>query len=59
VRRRAHLGVVGHEVRVVAVRFRDEDHERLLQVHARAHHQLGHVVQVGAVALHNIRQVLA
>jgi len=59
VRRRAHLGVVRHEVRVVAVRLGDEDHERLLQVHASAHHQLSNVVQICAVALHGTRQVLA
>ena len=59
VRRHAHLGVVRHEVRVVAVRLRDEHHERLLQIHARTHHQLGNVVQVGAVALHGIWQLLA
>ena len=49
--RGAHLGVVLHEVGVVAVGLGHQRHESLLHRRARPHQQLRHVVQVGAVAL--------
>ena len=51
-----HLGVGGGKLRVVAVGLRDEDHESLLGVDASPHHELCHVVQVGAVALGHITE---
>ncbi len=42
-----YLGVRLHEIRVVAVRLRHQQHQRLGWLHACAHQQLCHIVQVG------------
>jgi hypothetical protein len=52
----AYFRVVLLQVGVVLVSLRDEDHEGLLCLHTRAHEQLGHMVQVGGVALGRVAQ---
>lgn len=53
---RPHLWVFLHQVWVVAVRLRHQQHQRLLWLQPRAHQQLRHMVQVGRVRLGGVAQ---
>lgn len=50
------LGVLLHEVGVVAEGLGDEHHHGLLGRHPRAHEELGHAVQVGRIGLLGVAQ---